>query len=198
MSSNMELLFIVGAIAVAIVVVVFQQKRSFPYVKAGPLLSAAERAFYAALIRAVAPGQVVMAKVRVADIIKLKDSVSRKGQSSQWWKAFAQISQKHVDFVVLDEKTFEARLVVELDDSSHNSAKAKENDGIKNKSFAAAGLPLVRFKARKEYDVNEVAATLIAALNPPAKADAKAPAAAASPSTSHPKADSVPSAGGIQ
>lgn len=168
MDSNLMLLLIV---VVVIGAIAFQLKsaRTFPYVKAGPLLSAAERSFFSTLAKAIEPGDLVMVKVRVADLIKIKEGVSKEGQSSHWWKAFAQISQKHVDFAVVDRLSFQPKLVVELDDSSHASAKAQESDSVKDRAFAAAGLPVARFKAQRTYDVNEVAAGLIRAMTPPAQ-----------------------------
>jgi very-short-patch-repair endonuclease len=180
MNTNLLIFGIVVIVAIAFVIQ-FKSSRTFPYVKAGPLLSAAERVFYAALSRAVDVGDVVMVKVRVADLIKIKEGVRKENQNSQWWKAFAQIAQKHADFVVLDRKTFYAKAVIELDDASHRQAKAKENDNIKNKAFGAAGIPLVRVKAAREYDVNVLAQQLIAAMSP-------APSATATKSAPAPRA----------
>lgn len=177
---NMLVILAIVTVAIFVFVQVVKGQRTFPYEKAGPLLSVAERVFFATLVRAVAADQFVMCKVRVADLIKLKANVSQKGQSSQWWKAFAQISQKHVDFVVVDKRSFEARVVVELDDASHRSSKAKDGDDVKNKAFAAAGIPLLRVKAKRDYEVNEVALALINSLQPAAATPAKrvVPAAA--------------------
>ncbi len=167
MNQNLMVAVILVIGVLAAVFAVMQNTRKFPYVKAGPLLSPAERKFYHALCQAVAPDQLVLVKIRVADLIKVKDGVSKSGTSSQFWKAFAQISQKHVDFVVVDRNSFEGRVGIELDDASHNSRKAKESDAIKNKAFEAAGVPLLRVKAGGSYEPNDLSVKLIAALNPP-------------------------------
>lgn len=172
MNTNVMLL-VVAVVVVVAVIVSFSSARSFPYVKAGPLLSNAERTFFTSLLLAVDRADLVMVKVRVADLIKIKDGVRKEGQSSRWWKAFAQISQKHVDYAVVDRQTFETRYVVELDDASHRGAKAAENDDIKNKAFAAAGIPVVRVKAARAYDVPALTQLIAAALAPPSTARPK-------------------------
>lgn len=56
------------------------------------MLSNAERAFAAALEAALPPGARLLAKVRIADMIKPANASDRP--------AFFRISQKHLDFVV--------------------------------------------------------------------------------------------------
>jgi len=165
---NSTWILVIGAACVLALVFAFaQNSRQYPYVKAGPVLSQAEARFYFALLQAIAPDQLLLTKIRVADLIKVKPGLGRGDKSSGFWKAFAQISQRHADFVVVDRATFEARVVIELDDASHNNSKAREADAIKDKAFAAAGLPLVRVKATGRYEPNELSVKLIAALNPP-------------------------------
>ena len=163
-----------GVVAVLVFVVAIKQNaRQFPYVKAGPVLSPAERRFFFALLQALAPDQMALAKIRVADLIKVKDGISKQGSSSRFWKAFSQISQKHVDFVVVDRGSFDAKIVIELDDASHSKRGAREGDAIKDKAFAAAGLPLVRIKAAGSYEPNAISVRLLQALAPPAEATAQ-------------------------
>lgn len=52
--------------------------------------------------------------------------------------------QKHVDFVLVEAADF--GVAVELDDSSHQRAKAKERDGFVDWALEAAGVRVVRVK----------------------------------------------------
>ena len=70
------------------------------------------------------------------------------------------IDRKHIDFVLCDPQTMAPVAAVELDDKSHQSASAQKRDADKNKACHDAGLPLLRFPARKSYDPNAIAAEL--------------------------------------
>jgi len=70
--------------------------------------------------------------------------------------AINRIDRKHVDFVVCDAATMQPLLAIELDDSSHNSAKARETDAFKDEVFKAAGLPLLRVPAGYSYQSRDL------------------------------------------
>lgn len=65
------------------------------------------------------------------------------------------IGSKSVDYVIVDN---EKRIIfaIELDDSSHNSKRAKERDSVKDSIFKAAGLPLMRFHVKKLPDEEQL------------------------------------------
>ena len=64
---------------------------------------------------------------------------------------FNKISQKHLDFVLLDPQTLIPVMAVELDDSSHKSSAAKKRDDVKDKALRDAGLKLVRIPSKHAY-----------------------------------------------
>jgi hypothetical protein len=70
---------------------------------------------------------------------------------------FGKISQKHLDFLVCDPITMKPVFSVELDDSSHQRNKRQERDEFIESVCEAAGLPLLRFPAQREYDSREIA-----------------------------------------
>ena len=72
-----------------------------------------------------------------------------------YMKYFAKISQKHVDFVICDED-FQVYFALELDDSSHDTEKAKEKDLFKDRAFKAAGIPLKRIRDYDEAAVRKL------------------------------------------
>eukprot|EP00752_Nemacystus_decipiens_P016626 g14866.t1 len=64
------------------------------------------------------------------------------------------------DLVIENDETMHVVAAVELDDKSHDSDKALQRGEVKNKACAAAGLPLIRFKAQRSYDPAKIAAAL--------------------------------------
>ena len=85
----------------------------------------------------------VLCSVRLGDVIEPVGEDHRRG-----WN---RISQKHVDFVVVDENT-RPLLCVELQDRSHRRSRRREADQVKRECLQAARVPLVPVEARREYD----------------------------------------------
>jgi hypothetical protein len=100
----------------------------------------------------------IFGKVRLADIF----SVGRTEQKHSW-RDFAKISQKHVDYLLVEAGSLEPIMGVELDDSSHLSMKGRERDGFVNRVFNAAGLPLYHIRASRRYDPQAIWQTLFGA-----------------------------------
>jgi hypothetical protein len=118
-----------------------------PYQRHDSLLTPAERSFYGVLERAIARHVTPMAKVRLADIIKVEGSISAARRRS----AFNRIQSKHVDFVLCDAATFRVLCVVELDDKSHSRSDRKSRDAFVNRALGAAGIPIVHLPAQQSY-----------------------------------------------
>lgn len=135
----------------------------FPYQLSKYLLSKAERSFYGVLVQAIGSSGLVFSKVRVADVIIPKKGLSR----SDWQRAFNAISSKHLDFVICDPGDCSIQLAIELDDSSHGSAKAQKRDNLLNGACETAGLPLLRIKAAKSYVVADIQRLVQEAISPP-------------------------------
>lgn len=157
-----DLVLIGGGLAILVVVlaVVFGGAARYPYERAGPLLSANESAFLAALHAAVGGTFSVFLKVRIADVLSVKKGLDKRKQTI----ALNKIAAKHVDFVLCDPKTFEVRMAIEVDDSSHSLSGRKSRDHFVDKAFHAAGVHLVRVKARGRYDAGEVRSQIEQAL----------------------------------
>lgn len=121
------------------------RKKRYPYFRRRLLMSDGEFAFYRALLFAVGEEFTVMSKVRAAAVI---------GCSRADWAAGygAPIAQKELDFILLKPGTSCVMAAIELDDRSHERPDRRERDEFLNAAFAAAGVPLVRFKARRTYD----------------------------------------------
>lgn len=122
------------------------------YEACGPLLTPAERSLYGVLLQAVGERTSVMCKVRLADLVKVKDGVTPKMRAV----AFNKIQSKHVDFILCDAKTMKVERVVELDDKSHLRDNRKRRDAFVDEALKSAGIPVVRITAKATYSIPEV------------------------------------------
>lgn len=129
----------------------------FPYQRRDRLMTEAEGSFYQVLELALPNGEYrIFGKVRVEDLISVKTGLDR--QTLQSFRN--RIKSRHIDIVVVEHKTFKPVWAIELDDKSHDSAKRKERDTFLDNAFEAAGLPLVRFKAKRSYTTADIQQTL--------------------------------------
>lgn len=123
----------------------------------GSLFSPAERSFFGVLIQSVSDKNMVMGKVRVADVITPEKGMSR----SKWQSAFNRISAKHFDYVVCDRATLKVLFAIELNDKSHKGKKRADRDAFLHEACSSAGLRLFEFDAKRGYSVVEVRKQLV-------------------------------------
>ena len=57
----------------------------------------------------------------------------------------------HVDYALLNEDTQEIILVIELDDNSHETEKAKKRDIIKDNALKESKIEFIRIPDSKKY-----------------------------------------------
>jgi hypothetical protein len=126
-----------------------------PYTKRASLLTPAEQRFYRVLLQAVPRGMTAFVKVRLLDVVSVPDKA---------WRVYgAPASGMHLDFVLADAGTADVRLVIELDDKSHQRPEVRERDRFKDGALASAGVPILRVKVGW-YDAAELGARIGAAL----------------------------------
>jgi len=129
----------------------------FPYERRDRLMTEAEGSFFQVLELALPEGEYrIFGKVRVEDLISVKPGLDRSARQS----FRNRIKSRHIDIVVVDRKTFRLVWAIELDDKSHDTARRKERDEFLDKAFQGAGVPLIRFKAKRGYTVSEVRSAL--------------------------------------
>ena len=116
------------------------------------LLSPAERSFLGVLNQAAGEEWRVFAKVRIADVLTPAKGLNR----SRWQSAFNAISAKHFDFLLCDPADCAPKVAVELDDKSHERASRQKRDRLVESACASAGLPLLRVKAARAYQIAEI------------------------------------------
>lgn len=127
-----------------------------PYERFSSILTPAEQHFYKVLSSVIEGRAIIMAKVRVADVLKVKRSINKK----HFWSYFSKISQKHIDFILIDPQTFTTLCVIELDDKSHLNLDRMKRDRFINQVMMQTSIPLYRFSVRRRYNRNEIIQTL--------------------------------------
>lgn len=122
------------------------------YESAGPLLSPAELSFYQVTSAAVGQSAMLLCKVRMVNVIKPRSGLS----DSRWSKLFEPVSQKHLDFVLIDSTSLEPLCVLEFEDSSQlNGERQKRHQFIQDVCDAAA-IPRVLIDARGGFSIRDI------------------------------------------
>jgi len=146
-------------VGVAIVVILlgilinkFENKEIFNYDKRF-LLTKSESNFYRYLVQAVnEKNYTIFPKVRIADIVKPKKELSKKQYNKNFWRT----SSKHIDFLIIDNKTYLPIVCIELNDSSHNQNHRKKRDILVDNVMKSASIPMVWITAKRSYDVYQL------------------------------------------
>lgn len=149
------LLIVLLVVFVLILIMTIKSNRSnrLHYKKQNALFTKAEINFLKTLENIVTnPSVAIFGKVRIADIITPQKTTNSKG----WWQLFNKITSKHVDYVLCDRGDYSVICVIELNDNSHNTTKAKQRDAFVRKAYQSAGIELVEIKASRYYDINKV------------------------------------------
>ena len=111
------------------------------------LLTPAEQRFYEALDAAIDGRLMILAKVRIGDLLNVTSNNSAARR-----RVFRSIASKHVDFVLVSPEDLHPVAAVELDDSSHERADRRLRDKLLDELFEKADFPLIRFRAAAKYD----------------------------------------------
>jgi hypothetical protein len=123
---------------------------ALPYRRKDYLLTQAERSLFGVLTEVINDRYFIFAKVRLADVVwRPKGTESRQSH-------FNRMQSKHIDFMICDRESFRPLLCVELDDASHGRADRMTRDGFLDLALRAAGLPLIRVRAKRAYNVAEL------------------------------------------
>ena len=135
-----------------------QKKEIFPY-EAVNLMTKTERHFFDTLWKTASAQFHIFTKMKLIEIIR----VIPKSENYMSFKG--KIQQSHVDFVLCDKDTLRTVVIIELDDKSHESEKARKRDEFKNKALEAANIPLVRIEASRSYEPAMVIKKISDAIN---------------------------------
>ncbi|MBR0238906.1 MAG: DUF2726 domain-containing protein [Thermoguttaceae bacterium] len=128
------------------------------YKRKSCILTQTENDFYGQLCNALYYAGlrvIVWPQVNVSSIIESVGS-----DSQQRMKAFNRICRKSIDYVIVNQKTRETILCIEMDDYTHNRNSRKERDDFINSIFSSVGIPLFRIIAEPNYNFNEIVSTV--------------------------------------
>lgn len=155
-------IFIATIIAVIVYILVKHEhtKQSeteeLPYKKKNYFFTKRELNFYKELkLIADKYNLVIFPKVRVADIIEVIKIEKRQSY-------FNKIVAKHIDFVLCDNVIYSPKILIELDDSTHDKPNRKQRDNFIDKIMIQAKIPLIRFR---EFDIKQIEIKIQEALN---------------------------------
>lgn len=129
-----------------------------PYGLRDDFLSPAELSFYHVLRSTLALDVTIVIKPRLGDILFVRQPHKNQGARNR-------IDRKHVDFLLCETSTMKPRLVVELDDSSHQKKDRQERDQLVDGALRAAGLPILHVRAMKSYVPQELFEQIQRAIN---------------------------------
>lgn len=115
-----------------------------PYKKRSYFFSVAELKFFEVLKEIIGDNYYIFPKVRICDIVSSKDKRS--------YAQFNRIKSKHVDFLICTKNPITPKIVVELDDSSHNYQSRIKRDKFVDGVFASSEIPIVHVKVKSFYD----------------------------------------------
>lgn len=160
--TTFSLLVIIAIVAIALVAVAVILKakltRASPpgagadYELRPTLLTPAERSFAGVLDGVVPDGVTWFAKVRLGDVFKTRTGLAPGDRS----RASNRINQKHVDFLLVRSNDLVPIAGIELDDSSHETARRRNRDAFVDDVFHSCHLPLLHVPAQAGYIQAEV------------------------------------------
>lgn len=133
-----------------------KKRREPPYRRQRFLCSAGEWRFHQKLEEAVGDRFCVMMQVRVGALLRVP--------AEDWESWGRRVSQKSFDFVLVERGSSFAAAAVELDDKTHLVPARRKRDAFLDDACRRAGLPLIRFKTARRYDVEMIRDTVKATL----------------------------------
>lgn len=153
---------VVGLLAIVAVLSALLSRRpsDYPYESYDSLLSPAERSFFGVLRQALHNEFTPLAKVRLADVLRVHRSVSTQRRVA----ALNRVTSKHADFVICASDTFRVAGIVELDDKSHRGDARQRRDQFLDAALAAAGIPVLHIPAQRSYSIQDVRSRLTSLL----------------------------------
>jgi hypothetical protein len=115
-----------------------------------PILTEAEARFFRTLEMAVGGQYLICPQLPIWTFVAAR---SAKGGAGAFTN---RINLKHVDFVLVDRRSFSPIVDIELDDRSHQDERGQRRDAFVEAVMERAGLPLVQIPVAQTYDVNAI------------------------------------------
>lgn len=112
----------------------------YSYKRKENIMTDAEQSFYKRLVEVAGDRYYVFPQMHLSSLL----TNDTKGR--YWKAAFQRINRTSVDYVLAHKETLKAAYAVELDDSTHDTAKRQARDAGVEKILTDANIPLLRFR----------------------------------------------------
>jgi len=155
-----------------------------PYARRSAFLSGEEREFLHCLEAALDGEARVFAKVRLEDIVAIAEGAKGKEKLV----ARNRIATRRVDFALCEPGSLDLLAAVDLEDGAPKSEREERGDAFKDACLRAAGLPLLRFDASKDFAAADVARWLATSRAPEIAALVEGPEPPSPDAAPHPLA----------
>jgi hypothetical protein len=149
---DIDISLLTGAVLFFLILLLWLNRRGKLHYEKVALFTPAEKEFLNVLDQTVGKEFRIYGKVRIADTILPKRTLSRKN----WNRHFFQISSKHFDYVLCDKRSMDPICVIELNDRSHQKKERIKRDQLVEKACRSANLPLIWIPVQREYDKREI------------------------------------------
>ncbi|MFA5228593.1 MAG: DUF2726 domain-containing protein [Candidatus Paceibacterota bacterium] len=125
-----------------------REGKELPYKKKGELMTKAEKEFFDVLEKVVNNRYYIIPQVKISNLAVVSGTKNYKTYLNK-------IDRKTVDFVLFD-KQFLPILVIELDDSSHDSEIRKERDRFVNRIMNKIELKIIHIRISSIYNLRDI------------------------------------------
>ena len=151
----MEFVLLSMIVLIMIVAIVASRLASnsypFPFNRKEALFTNAERTFQVLLERAVGDKYRVVSRVRLADLVTIRNGVSKQAAE----KAVGMAGSKYLDFVICNKETMAPCGVIDLVNTQGKGYKIKK-DWFVSGALEASSIPHIRIKVKAGYTVDEI------------------------------------------
>ena len=128
----------------------------FPLQKKTTLFSSVERSFMQLLEQAVGNDYKIVNRVKLADVMELKNGLSAKTRASTMLK----LNAKYLDFVLCDPNDFSVVAVLDLVNNTSKAGHKAAPDWFVNGALDATGVPYLRMPIKNGYTAADIRATI--------------------------------------
>ncbi|MGQ8365291.1 DUF2726 domain-containing protein [Glaciecola sp. 1036] len=151
----MEIAIVLMVLLITVAVVAIKLSDTsitFPFASKKQLFTEAERQFLHLIETAVGDEFRVMCRIKLIDLLSLKNNTSKKMANS----ALLQAGKKHVDFVLCDRKDFTPVLAIDLVYGQGKDGHKLKRDYFVSGALDTVAIPHARIKAKAGYTVTEI------------------------------------------
>ncbi len=159
------LLLVVLVVVIALVASRFiDNSNPFQVQRKASLFSPVERSFLGLLEKAVQNEYRIINRVKLADVLDVRDPASEKSRRSILLK----LNAKYLDYVLCEPETMKVIAVLDLVNTHNKEGHKAVPDWFVSGALETAGVPYLRIGIKAGYTVSELQATLAMKLGKPA------------------------------